>query len=308
MDPTSLTTITTPPSLTDYTSLSEHQSSTPGTFFGGKPVLYYHASSATLTLLSLAPTSLSSSSSLAPFSSLLPSSQQQQQQQQQNGISAQDTQISSLDVWITSSSFTIFSPQTGSGVAIPYPLISLHARQGSALYCQLCLSDMNTTADEDLETVEFLVSAAASSSSVAATNGGEEADESADDARRGRDDSAAEALFAAVSACADLHPDPVEQGSGDGDEHGGAVLGSAGIAGLGSADMPGAGGWITSENMHEYVDEDGDFSMPEGGLGAGAGTVRTAEEARFDDAVDGGDAEEGLDEQGGDHGKWRRTG
>jgi len=36
-------TIRSPPSLGDYTPLSEHQEQTPATFHGGKPILYYHA-------------------------------------------------------------------------------------------------------------------------------------------------------------------------------------------------------------------------------------------------------------------------
>lgn len=40
------TTIRSPPSLDDYTPLSEHQSQTPETFFGGKAVLFYHATGA----------------------------------------------------------------------------------------------------------------------------------------------------------------------------------------------------------------------------------------------------------------------
>ena len=36
------TTIRTPPAIENYTRLEEHQESTPESFFGGKPVLYYH--------------------------------------------------------------------------------------------------------------------------------------------------------------------------------------------------------------------------------------------------------------------------
>lgn len=36
------TTIRSPPSLGDYTPLSEYQSQTPDSFVGGKPVLHYH--------------------------------------------------------------------------------------------------------------------------------------------------------------------------------------------------------------------------------------------------------------------------
>ena len=48
--------------------------------------------------------------------------------------------------------------------------------------------------------------------------------------------------------------------------------------------MPGSGGWITAENVHEYFDEDGNWiggeEEEEGGveLGEGAGTVHAREE------------------------------
>jgi len=103
-------------------------------------------------------------------------------------------------------------------------------------------------------------------------------------------------LYEAISACQELNPDPPSDDEGGFDET-----------------APGATGWITSENMAEFTDENGNFRMPEGmtviggededvevdgaaevdGLGAGAGRTRTAAE------VD--DVEE-------DEAKWQRTG
>lgn len=40
------TTLRSPPSLSAYTSLADHQSSTPASFFDGPPVLHYHAEGA----------------------------------------------------------------------------------------------------------------------------------------------------------------------------------------------------------------------------------------------------------------------
>lgn len=37
-----LTTIRSPPALDSFTSLADHQSQTPSSFFGAKPVLYQH--------------------------------------------------------------------------------------------------------------------------------------------------------------------------------------------------------------------------------------------------------------------------
>lgn len=99
-----------------------------------------------------------------------------------------------------------------------------------------------------------------------------------------------QALFIALSDCSNLHPDPVEEE----EEHGSSLM-QAGLAIPGTSDgsmpppMPGSGGWITAENMHEFIDEEGSFieegdneAMEEtaeedrGGLGPGAGTVRSA--------------------------------
>ena len=118
----------------------------------------------------------------------------------------------------------------------------------------------------------------------------------------------AQALFNALSNCSNLHPDPVDD---DNESAHGSRLVQAGLAiPLGGEDsglpppMPGSGGWITAENMHEFVDEDGNWI--EGGndededdapLGPGAGTVRPR---------DGDDGEDGPTD--GDESKWQRTG
>jgi len=85
-------------------------------------------------------------------------------------------------------------------------------------------------------------------------------------------------LFEALSACANLHPDPASPGGSDQEED----------------SAPGAGGWITSENMAEFMDGDGNFTS----LGPGAGTVRLRE-----------DEEEEQINGNGDHddAKWRKT-
>ena len=106
----------------------------------------------------------------------------------------------------------------------------------------------------------------------------------------------AQALFKAISDCQELNPDAPE----DGDEEPSF-----------DETAPGATGWITSENMQDYLDENGEFRMPEGatvidgdegsledgmnGLGEGAGRTRTAAEL---DAADGAE----------DDTKWQRTG
>ena len=125
------------------------------------------------------------------------------------------------------------------------------------------------------------------------------------------------AMFNALSNCSNLHPDPVEPG--DEEDGGGSRLFQAGLAFPGTSDgglppaMPGSGGWITAENMHEFVDEDGNWiegreeeddaedEAEAERLGPGAGTVRTRGEE------DGGDGGAGEDGDGEDETKWQRT-
>jgi len=82
-------------------------------------------------------------------------------------------------------------------------------------------------------------------------------------------------IFNAMNTCADMHPDPDASGDEDGDD----VLDET---------APGASGWITADNMDEYMDEEGNFrGTVIGGeeLGPGAGTVRSREEV--DDGPNG---------------------
>lgn len=114
----------------------------------------------------------------------------------------------------------------------------------------------------------------------------------------------AQAFFTALSDCSNLHPDPMDED----DEEDGSRLVQAGLAIPGNSDgslpppMPGSGGWITAENMHEYIDADGNFIMDddveeEGDteqLGPGAGTVRSLPD------------DDGKDNSTSDA-KWQRT-
>lgn len=128
------------------------------------------------------------------------------------------------------------------------------------------------------------------------------------------EETATQALFGAVSACSNLHPDPVTNGDGEDDyEEEGEYEqpGVGGLAGLiisGAADgglpppMDSSSGWITADNMHEYFDEEGNWigegeppTLP--GLGPGAGSVHD----RDDGTAQNG---EGNDD---DETKWRRT-
>jgi len=182
------------------------------------------------------------------------------------------------------------------GVSIPYPSISLHAIQrlrvpGSdaevqGLYMQIATPSAPAEDDEEQCITLTVVPPAA---------------ERATDDLSEPEETPTQALYGAVSACSNLHPDPVEPGDEveaesrllSTEEHGQAL------------DLPppvdGSSGWITADNMHEFFDEDGNWiaegDPPAFPLGPGAGTVRERENA---DANANGEEES-------EETKWRRT-
>lgn len=118
-----------------------------------------------------------------------------------------------------------------------------------------------------------------------------------------------QALFNALSDCANLHPDPVDE---DDEADEASRLFRAGLAIPGDSSgalpppMPGSAGWITAENMHEFFDEDGNWipqdedepttEVPAEPLGPGAGSVRVREDGPAD-----------ADANGDEETKWQRT-
>ncbi|KAF1928259.1 uncharacterized protein M421DRAFT_420805 [Didymella exigua CBS 183.55] len=183
-----------------------------------------------------------------------------------------DTLIKDVDIWVTSESLILF--QTGptpTGASINYPTIALHATmkwksQIEALYMNLSLNDAESVnAEEDIQTLELTVLPPNYASSSDA------------------DSTCIKDVFAAMNTCADMHPDP------NADDEGGDI----------DADLsaPGASGWVTVENMDQYVDEEGNFSGMVIGdeLGPGAGTVRQRDD-------------EGTNGTNGEDTKWSRTG
>ncbi|KAK3698138.1 hypothetical protein LTR37_017096 [Vermiconidia calcicola] len=264
--------ISASPAVGDFKLLSEHEEQTPGTFFGGKPVLHLHSPGARLRI---SQEELQSQPLLNQLSDSGTLSQQGEQ-----------VVVESIDVWVTSRSLTLWSASKSVGVQIPYQTITVHAQEGSSVYLHLNLSDANT-ADEDLVFVQLRIEPTTIEAHEAP------AEDSAQSQPNGHgSQSPAQALFKAISDCQELNPDPPEEGDGEFDET-----------------APGATGWITSDNMQDFLDENGEFRMPEGvtvigaedevaeteALGEGAGRTRTAAEA------DGADGAE-------DETKWQRTG
>lgn len=113
------------------------------------------------------------------------------------------------------------------------------------------------------------------------------------------------ALFKALSDCANLHPDP-DNGSTDGEMEDPIMFEGAIGYGEGGARLEGfpEGGWITAENVDQFHFDDVEDGGQGGSvaiLGPGAGTVRLRAEG-VDDAEDQGGSNGGVEEA-----KWRRT-
>jgi nucleotide-sensitive chloride channel 1A len=126
--------------------------------------------------------------------------------------------------------------------------------------------------------------------------------------------SSAKQLYEAMANCSDLHPDP-EVEDDDENEYDRIVfegnVGHEAVEGFtgvlrGVTDgglpppMPGSGGWITADNVHEYFDADGNWiggeqegegEEPEE-LGAGAGRTRPRDELEKGEGVNGHDSAE----------------
>lgn len=171
----------------------------------------------------------------------------------------------------------------------------MHAQEGDAVLLGLNLSDSNTP-DQDLVFIQLRI-IPSTIESFDQTAPGEP--DTASGVNGTHAPSASQALFKAIADCQELNPDPPEEGDEEYDET-----------------APGATGWITSENMHEFMDENGELRLPEGipviggeeeqevgghetdsqlPLGQGAGRTRTANEV---DTADGAEEES----------KWQRTG
>ncbi|SPO00741.1 uncharacterized protein DNG_03489 [Cephalotrichum gorgonifer] len=272
------TTIRSPPSEADFTPLAEYESQTPDTFFDGNPVLHFKAAGAKCWI------SKSQLGSLPVFPADATSTPSGPEAP--SAGSSEELIEQKLDVWVNSANLTLFNHEAQVGVTISYPTISIHAlktigegpSQVQGIWMQMELGDAD---DDGSETTELTLIPAAP------------ADE---------EDSASvtKHLFEAISACSNLHPDPVDEEDDDDDddrivfegnpefealEGFSGVMRGAGDGGL-PPPMPGSSGWITAENVHEYFDEEGNWIGNAEGegegegeeLGDGAGRVRNREE------------------------------
>ncbi|KAM0328668.1 hypothetical protein ACHAQA_005080 [Verticillium albo-atrum] len=264
------TTIRSPPSVGDFLPLEEYQSQTPETFFGGKPVLHYHLEGAKIWI------SKSQGAALPIFAADATTPVSAPEGTTLTGTT-DDLVEQTIDVFVNSENFTIYSATATASVSIPYPAISIHAVKQAgtnsdgtplqAIWLQLELTD---SADDEGSSVDLTIVPPVGSS--------------------------AQKLYDAISACSDLHPDPVDEDDEDDEdrivfegEHE-AVEGFTGVL-RGNANgglpppFPGSSGWITAENVNEYFDADGNWigegaeeEGVSGELGEGAGRVRARDE------------------------------
>ncbi|OGM42510.1 hypothetical protein ABOM_008303 [Aspergillus bombycis] len=275
----------TPPETSSFVLLADHQSRTPSSFHSGPAVLHYHSKHCKLSILEHELQANPVLNSLRSADATTTANGTEAQ----NGSDAEGKEIviDGLDVWVTSDKFLLFNPTHQKGLSIPYPSISLHAVQRLTL------------PDTDSEVQGLCITL-----TVVPPPESQEQQQSEEDNKP--DETPTQALYNAVSACSNLHPDPM---SDDEDEEGrGSGLLSSGLVEMGSGDgglpppMDGSSGWITADNMHEFFDEEGNWigggEEPTLSLGPGAGTVRAREGQDGD-----GDEEMQEDEET----KWRRT-
>ncbi|GCB17399.1 hypothetical protein AAWM_00284 [Aspergillus awamori] len=300
--------IAAPPDTTTFIPLAEHQSRTPSSFHSGPPILYSHHQNCKLVLLEREALAVPALGALREASTA-------------NGTTEEEGDkeivISGVNVWVTSEKFLLHNPTTNTGLSIPYPSISLHAIQRlqlpssedqvQGLYMQIANPTTSSYTSADDEEDALTVTVVPETPTQESSSPAEEGDE--------KPETPTQTLYAAVSACSNLHPDPVEPGDEDEDDYEGEEGAfQSGLVSMGSAEgglpppVEGSSGWITAENMHEFFDEEGNWiaggEEPTLPLGPGAGTVRQREED--EGAVDGQEGVNG-DGNGGEETKWRRT-
>lgn len=225
------------PSLDSFTSLAEHQSQTPSSFYSAKPVLYYHEIDAKALL------SKDNNAELPLFES-----------SEHLEMVVSVASFEAIEVFVNSDNLTLFNRSNSKGVNIPYTTITLHAIQSicdpadpsqklQGLYMQIEIA-ANQTQDESTQFILTIIPKPSISLSQPSIN----------------------ALFEAVSTCSNLHPD---QSMEDDEPNIGNMsflsVGDTPAFSAGQIDsglppaFPGSGGWITSENVSEFFDEEGNF-------------------------------------------------
>ncbi|KOS17132.1 Protein LOT5 [Escovopsis weberi] len=288
--------------MSDYVSLGTYQSTTPASFTDGRPVMHLSAAGVHAFIPQSQCDRLQIFEPRADSAALFGWSKEEEEEQGHGGATAHE----SLDVFITSKSFILFNMRLTAGVHIPYNLISIHGLKKvgdkQSVWIQLDIGHVDD--DDDYEPVELTLM---------------EPEPQAQPSDNPETPTAAR-LFQAIADCSDLNPDPSPADAPDPDgaddriliersaEHE-ALEGFRGVL-RGAADgglpppLPGSGGWITADNLHEYFDKDGRWKgdgengaaieVEMEGEGAGAGDEdeeETGEAEGADDAAGEGAGE-----------------
>ncbi|KAK7745172.1 hypothetical protein SLS62_009885 [Diatrype stigma] len=277
----------------DFNPLNEYQAQTPETFFGGKPVLYYHDAQVKAWVSNEQFTRLHFFSDGGDKDALSPSPPESHALENDGGKHLREEKV---EAFVASNKLILFSHKSGTGIEIPYPAITLHAiknfrhlqnpgEEGSkflGVYMQLEFSESGADDDEGFDPIELtLIPYKESSSSEGLL---------IDPLNKER----ATALFNQISACSNLNPDPHDEQDDDEDEADRIVFEGEhetleGFTGVLRGDvsgglpppMPGSSGWITADNVDQYFDADGNWIGEDGvsgESGEGASRVRTRED------------------------------
>jgi nucleotide-sensitive chloride channel 1A len=200
---------------------------------------------------------------------------------------------------------TFYAPTRSTGLIIPYPSITVTAQDGAEVLLELTLSPPDV-ADEDLEVLQLRILPTTTTTTTTGVDFPENAPEnSTDQIPNGSSSStssssssfASAALFHAISTCQDLNPDPRLPGDDDDDDDE-----EMRPAPPFDPTAPGATGWITSENLADFMDDEGNFRMPPGGGGGGGVTIIGGGEDDDDEGefADGDDGQQQQQLEGGD--------
>ncbi|KAI2470830.1 hypothetical protein F4781DRAFT_159329 [Annulohypoxylon bovei var. microspora] len=301
---------TCPSADNDFQPLSEYQAQTPDTFFDGKPILYYHDENVKAWISAEQHELLYIFRSKAPEDGSAPLNPTPPESYALENSGGQHLREEKVEAFVASNKLTLFSHKSGTGIEIPYPAITLHAIKNFrhvgkpddvsskfiGVYMQLEFPGSGDEDDEGFDPIELtLIPYKAVPKEQSSTE-----TLTVDPLNSER----ANALFNQVSACSNLHPDPQDdedEGEGEdsfdrivfeGNAEGDAIEGLPGafrgdVNGGLPPPMPGSSGWITSENVNQYFDEEGNWigqNGVNGELGDGAGRVRGRDEVEEDGA------------------------
>ncbi|OAA64437.1 hypothetical protein SPI_03084 [Niveomyces insectorum RCEF 264] len=261
------TTLRAPPALDAYTPLDEHESRTPVSFYSGPPVLHYYGKGAR------AYARKEQQEKLPWWGGVTAAATAAEEPASERPVLGDDMVEEIVDIFVGSDTLVLYSHRAGCGIALPYPVIGLHAvksayttdgRRIPMIYMQLELAGPSAGEADEPETVELTLAPAESPASLPAPAAAEPAE--AAPAAPTPSISEASKLFDAISACADLHPDRFgDDRDGDGEDDGYPSFFRQGANGGEDDDDDGEG--YGDEEAYDKYDEEDDGILIEGGDG-----------------------------------------